>query len=319
MLHHHAAVLLLISTLASAHAILQPLSSSSRLAEERVHQNFLDERLRPPAGTLGPPAHLARCAVICCRTGAIYYHLTFATPTLNRLHVGNSVLSASRRCSVTGTTVDVQILRLASRPECFAINGLLSERECDDIIATADAQGMEAARSAGGDARHNCGVAWLPIDSYDTGASIAAACEQLLLRPEAQHPSGDWAQHACFENMQVLRYGDGGEFKLHHDANQQTIRTLTVLLYLNGVGSTWFPLASEAWVDHNPTPSQAFAAAHGLHPARDGLLVSPSKGDAIAFYNFCDDGSGELDRLALHAGLPASAEKSVAALWYSLY
>ena len=81
MLHHLAAVLLLVSTFASAHAILQPLSSSSRLPEERVHQNFLDERLRPPAGTLGPPAHLARCAVICCRTGAICYHLTFATHT----------------------------------------------------------------------------------------------------------------------------------------------------------------------------------------------------------------------------------------------
>ena len=238
---------------------------------------------------------------------------------MNRLQVGSTFLSASRECSVTGAAVDFEIVRIASRPECFAIGGLLSEKECDDIIATADAQGLEAAMTAGGDARRNCGVAWLPIDSYDTGASIAAACQQLLLTPEAQYPAGDWAQKACFENMQVLKYGDGGEFKLHHDANQQTHRTLTVLLYLNGVGETWFPLASEAWVDHNPTPKQAFAAAHCLDPARDGLLVSPSKGDAIAFYNFCDDGSGELDRLAFHAGLPASAEKSVAALWYSVY
>ena len=34
------------------------------------------------------------------------------------------------------------------------------------------------------------------------------------------------------------------------------------------------------------------------------------------FEHFDADGSGALDRLALHAGLPAPAEKSVAALWY---
>jgi hypothetical protein len=62
---HHTAVLLLIAALDAAHAIIQPLtsssstSSSSRSPEERVYQNILNKRLRPPAGALGPPAHLA--------------------------------------------------------------------------------------------------------------------------------------------------------------------------------------------------------------------------------------------------------------------
>jgi len=58
----------------------------------------------------------------------------------------------------------------------------------------------------------------------------------------------------------------------------------------------------------------ALAAAAGLLPGKDGLLVRPAKGDAVAFYNFLDD--GRLDRRALHAGLPAPAEKHVAALWF---
>ena len=47
-----------------------------------------------------------------------------------------------------------------------------------------------------------------------------------------------------------------------------------------------------------------------------GLTLAPRKGDAVAFYNYLDDGSAQVDRLSLHAGLPAPGEKSVAALWY---
>jgi hypothetical protein len=42
------------------------------------------------------------------------------------------------------------------------------------------------------------------------------------------------------EDLQVLQYGIGGEFVLHHDGEP---RVLTVIYYLNGVGGTWFPLA----------------------------------------------------------------------------
>ena len=120
----------------------------------------------------------------------------------------------------------------------------------------------------------------------------------------------------------MLRYAEGGEFKLHYDANGANRRVLTVLLYLNGVGATWFPLALQNARDAadvagaNPPGQVALAAARRLTPGRDGVTVAPRKGDAVAFYNYMDDGSGELDRLTAHAGLPAPAEKSVAALWY---
>ena len=97
---------------------------------------------------------------------------------------------------------------------------------------------------------------------------------------------------------------------------------LTVLLYLNGVGETWLPLAlrdpldAQAVGEANPPRQAALEAAQALTPGRDGLTVRPKRGDAVAFYNHIDDGSARVDRLALHAGLPAPADKSVATLWY---
>ena len=97
---------------------------------------------------------------------------------------------------------------------------------------------------------------------------------------------------------------------------------------MNGVGETWFPLAlrdeadAAAVGDANPPRATALAAAKKLNPGRahgwsgDGLVVHPKKGDAVAFYNLLDNGSAQVDRLSLHAGLPAPGEKSVAALWY---
>ena len=100
-------------------------------------------------------------------------------------------------------------------------------------------------------------------------------------------------------------------------------QTLTVLFYLNGVGETWFPLALREAEDAaslggaNPPRHAALAAARQLTPGKDGLRVAPRRGDAVAFYNHVDEGGPPaVDRLALHAGLPAPAAKEVAALWF---
>lgn len=260
-------------------------------------------QLNVPRGVLGPPEHFAN------------------------LQVCEQFLSVSRECSVSGNPVDFEVVRLASRPACFHIGGLLSEAECDSLIASADAVKMKQAITAGGDERKNCGVAWLPVESNEVAISISAACEQLFLRPEILETT-EWSDGGHFENLQVLKYTQGGEFKLHYDANEQTPRVLTVLLYLNGVGETWFPLAlrdpadAAAVGEANPPRAAALNAAKQLSPGRehgwsgDGLVVAPKKGDAVAFYNLLDNGSAQVDRLSLHAGLPAPDEKSVAALWY---
>ena len=84
------------------------------------------------------------------------------------------------------------VARMSSSPACFHVRGLLSELECDHIVASADTTGMVQATTNGGDGRHNCGVAWLPVERSgrsvpcQTAASIAWWCEQIFLTPEAQ-------------------------------------------------------------------------------------------------------------------------------------
>ena len=73
-------------------------------------------------------------------------------------------------------------------------------------------------------------------------------------------------------------------------------------------------------LDHQVPESCAFfvALSEGCVPVRDGdgdgpgdgVVLSPRKGDAIAFYNLRQDGSGDLDRLAFHSGLPAAASRA---------
>ena len=268
------------------------------------HQSLARATLpHPPAGTLGPPVHL------------------------DELRMEPHELTVSRRDALDGSDVTFGVKRLALRPACFYLRGVLSEAECDHLIAAGDRQETQQAMSAGGTMRSGCSVAWLDIQHDPVALALAAVVSGLLLTPEVRDQEG-WGKGGGFENLQVLRYAMGGEFKLHHDANEDTPRTLSLLLYLNGRGETWFPLAttdpSLAASPRLPTLANprerwaAFQACEGLLPGQDGLLVSPSKGDAVAFYNFVDDGSGALDRFAFHAGMPAKEEKSVAALWYHL-
>ena len=253
--------------------------------------------IKPTAGVLSPPSHF------------------------DGLDVGPYELSVSRTDALDGSEIAFGVQRLAARPALFHLRGFLSDAECDHLIAAADALSMQPAKTAGGATRSGCDVAWVDAESDQVCSELTGVVAELLLRPEVRDPSG-WGGGGGFEKLQVLKYSRGGEFKLHHDANLETPRMLTVLLYLNGKGETWFPLAetdaaAAAAAANPPSRPAALAACRGRVPGRDGLLVAPGKGDALAFYNFVDDGEGDLDRLAFHAGMPSEHEqKSVAALWY---
>lgn len=145
---------------------------------------------------------------------------------------------------------------------------------------------------------------------------------------------------------------------------------------VNGVGGTWFPLASTASYDpcrnineakfeqnfldarkncdtisinsHEiKNKAEALKLGKGFIPGKQGLLFKGDtkatsqgdgkhvpkeeaddpnvlwikKGDAIAFYNYKNDGSGQFDWRSLHTGLPTSQEdglKWIANHWFRL-
>ena len=107
----------------------------------------------------------------------------------------------------------------------------------------------------------------------------------------------------------------------HYDnsARLRRRRVATCLYYLNSVGATWFPLAATAAAREPLEPCDVDRMGEllrELEPPNDGLHVAGCAGDALAFFHY--DESGELDPLALHAGLPAPATRWVASQFFSV-
>jgi hypothetical protein len=155
------------------------------------------------------------------------------------------------------------------------------------------------------------------------------------------------------ENLQVLHYGPGGEFVPHHDGEARILTVLYYLNGVggtwfplargyedcdgkekNGCGWDQFPV----------NKGQALELMRGLEPGKDGLLVIGiagtasssfssngddirskeevnehiawvNQGDAIAFYNYLDDGSEQIDWTSIHCGLPTTEEEGGGAKW----
>lgn len=135
------------------------------------------------------------------------------------------------------------------------------------------------------------------------------------------------------EELQVVKYANGGQFKVHHDSSAFNPRLLTALFYLTTVpeqmgGETWFPYAgtrrefdlsvnnaiSDALEIRSTSTSTSSSSSTATctqlsdgtcsdHTDKEqGLLIRPVKGDAILFFNHLP--SGTIDAAAVHAGLP---------------
>ena len=264
---------------------------------------------------------------------------------------------------------------ISTSPATFRVSGLLESEECISIVDRArpllehsyvtggkgsskiqhgadkspnnnkgeDGTG-EGERAAGGvDVDSLVGYrssenAWLPPD--DLLRDVRLRLEGLLGVSE-----GVLARHA--EELQVIRYEGGGQFKVHHDSSAFMPRALTVLIYLNEVaegGGTWFPYVGVNSVDREGVTSveDANSRALGATPADStdstdstdielkgketgfGMTQKPKKGDALLFFNH--DPLGVLDKFAAHAGLPVlgqggadgmDVEKWAANFWFS--
>ena len=158
-------------------------------------------RPRPPPDTLGEPAHF------------------------HDLKAGPFELSVTRSDSLDGSDIAFGVQRLAARPSCFHLRGILSSAECDHIVAEADKLEMKEAITAGGTTRSGCSVAWLKVAADPVCSELTNVIAELILGDGVRDPKG-WGRDGGFENLQVLKYSEGGEFKLHHDANEETPRIL---------------------------------------------------------------------------------------------
>ncbi len=193
----------------------------------------------------------------------------------------------------------LQIEPLSWEPRIFRLKQFLSLEECDHLIDLAEGsltRSLVLGNCPGEDrldgTRTSSGM-FLPSRGCD---SIVSAIEQRIA-VATQIPL------AHGENLQILHYGVGGEYRPHYDYfDRETAagaaciqrggqRIATLIIYLHTTeagGETIFPLLN--------------------------LKIMPKKGDALLFYSCFP--SGKEDPLTLHGGAPVLVgEKWIATKW----
>ena len=199
---------------------------------------------------------------------------------------------------VCGDGHEVRVLTHMKEPYTVYFEHVLTDAECDEMIALSDAQltkstvvDMELGTSVPHAHRTSTGCSfkraeWPLIDCIEQ--RLAA-----LVNWPVEHGEG----------LQILRYEQGGEYRAHHDyfnpahpGSQKHVaeagqRVGTIIMYLSDVdegGGTTMPTI--------------------------GFGVRPRKGSALFFCNV--DAYGAIDPMTLHAGVPVvKGVKYIATKW----
>ena len=217
--------------------------------------------------------------------------------------------------------------QIATAPRAYVWHGFMSHEECDHIIATA-----EPLMEPSGVINSQTGSPTFDPVRTSYGAFLPIAFDTVVENIEKR--AAEWAMIPAShqEQLHVLRYAEGQQYKDHHDAFDVAVqkkiafdngrqRLATVLMYLDDVeegGETVFPHPNARWSetadrtggggvgrrtnrtrddDGKTKPTSGWSACASRGPA-----VRPAKGDALLFYDL--NLKGELDDAALHAGCP---------------
>jgi hypothetical protein len=272
-----------------------------------------------------------------------------------RAHIGDSTKIAIQDGDISATAT---LTCLSERPLIFRVSNLMTEEECVKIINTArplversfvmgggGGESGEEAAAASSECDDSSAVGKCPSKSPSTEAyrvsknawlprDEVASTMQRRLAAVTGLPLLLFQQKS--EDLQVVQYDKGGQFKVHQDSSAFHSRFLTALLYLNDVpsgfgGETWFPFSGRSREFSLETVDEAIAAAlsyrdqvaqsteatsksissesdaetsdgTGIDGGGKGIAISPVRGDAVVFFNHLVDGT--LDPAAVHAGLP---------------
>ena len=222
------------------------------------------------------------------------------------------------RTSINIDGIDYSINCISERPLLFQLPNFISVDNCEHIIARASHQ-LEKSFVMGGGSKDTIE----PYrSSFNAWLSRDLILEKMLQRLEVitKIPISYLLQKT--EELQVVKYENQGQFKLHHDSSNFHPRFFTLLLYLNDLpddsgGQTYFPFTG---VDRKFDYSIEDAISKGFtvyeEHKNSGTYIQPKKGDAILFFNY--NINGEIDTSAVHAGLPLNSnttDKWIANYW----
>lgn len=220
-------------------------------------------------------------------------------------------LAAATIASATAGGNDHGLVRLADRecsivftlssPNVAVIDGILSEKECDQLVALSR---TKVKRSEVIDRETGGNQVSLVRTSEGTHFELGENAVIAALEKRIAALTGSPVENG--EPLQILHYGVGGEYLAHHDyfdpadPGSQTHlarggqRIATMVIYLNDVplgGGTGFPEIE--------------------------MTVRPRKGSCV-YFEYCNQ-HNQLDNRLLHAGLPVvKGDKWIATKWIRL-
>lgn len=225
------------------------------------------------------------------------------------------VQSKSNLGDISSTMLDGKTYEMeciSERPLIFRILNLLSPEECEELAALASPL-LEKSFVMGGqvetsspdvsNAYRTSQNAWLSANNNITFnlqkriSGLLGISRELL--------------QSKLEELQVVRYAENEQFKVHHDSSSFHVRIMTVLLYMNSVkrgGETYFPFApSEGSLndafDYKVKQESIQEGLLKLEQNGEGLKISPIGGSGLIFANHILDDL-RIDSSAVHAGLP---------------
>jgi hypothetical protein len=278
-------------------------------------------------------------------------------------------LEVGETCSMPSST----ITRLSRSPDLFYIKDFIIKDDREVLMHAASEQGMKTAGTRSSEAntiRKNSYLTW--IDPYDisgaTSTEALSIARNLILKAEDlfAHESmhkvikdGGRVEYFFAEDLQVAKYDTDGCFNFHHDGFSRYLSKIVfvftismillpipyrdfctaVLIYINGIGGTYFPFANLGNTIHDVDAADEASAveiATTRVPGKDGILlvgtedaeyyhqssdemdpnsvIKISAGDAIAFYSYKPN--GEKDWRSLHCSLAVPQEKWISTCWF---
>ncbi len=231
--------------------------------------------------------HLARAAIE--EAGGVGLPPSPVAKTLPGIDAANTIHTPDRM---------VNVLLTLQSPRIVVLGNLLSDEECDAMIAYAEQRLQRSPVIADGD-----GKTKLHAHRTSHGAMLQRGESELIARIEARLAVLTHWPAKYGEGLQLLRYDSGNEYRPHYDWFNPALpglrkhlerggqRLATIIMYLSDVeqgGATSFPNV--------------------------GLQVQPKKGGAVFFAN--TNAYGTPDPQTLHAGEPVmKGVKFIATKW----
>ena len=212
---------------------------------------------------------------------------------------------------------DPRVERLSDSPRAYLFRGFLTPEECDHLVVVGEPH-LTRSTVVGGAEKTTASDGLTNDVRTSFGTFIPKAYDDVFDGVERRVAAFSGLPYENQEQLQLLRYRDGQEYKDHSDGLSSPNggkRVATVLMFLrepSAGGETSFPTATPR-ASVKARAERAFANGELSACAwRDGrgMAVRPRQGDAVLFFSFSqNEESGAFERAdpaSTHASCPTS-------------